>query len=109
MLNYQVNGSNLVEGDYQEIEFQINNDKSTKNSIKKLLSNNDITWETVTYEEDGTQKTFTGYVVHLSQDETFLLSTGNSICQLRIKKDDEVGSSDTSNFSLGAVLSSKVL
>ena len=111
MLEYQVNGEDLVEGAYQEIELQINYDKSAKNSIKKLLSANDITWETVTYKDeiDGTEKTFTGYVVHLNQDETFMLSSGNSTCQLRIKMDDEVGSSETSDFKLGDTLSSKVL
>lgn len=104
MLNYQINGNPLVQGDYDEMEFQINNENSSK-SIKKLLSNGGIKWKTVEY--DG--ETFTGYVVELSQEETFLLSAGQSMVQLRIKKDGEVGSSDSSMFSLGAVLSTKVL
>ena len=108
MLNYYINGSPLVEGDYQEIELQINNESSAK-AIKKLLSRGEIVWETVTYNNEGSEETFTGYVVNLTQEETFKLATGQSTVQLRIKKDEEVGSSATTMFNLGAVLSSKVL
>ena len=108
MLNYQVNGSDLVQGAYEEIEVQINNQSSSK-SIKKLLSDGTIKWETITYDVNGSTESFTGYVVHLDQEETFSLNAGQSQVQIRIKKDGEVGSSDTDNFTLGAVLSSKVL
>ena len=52
---------------------------------------------------------FTGYYVKLSQRESFALNAGPSMVQLRVKVDDEVGSSEESTFDLGAVLSSKVL
>jgi len=104
MLNYQINGTPLTEDGYQEIELQINNETASK-SIKKLLSQGDIVWETLTYSGG----TFTGYVVHLDQNETFLLRSGESQVQLRVKKDGEVGSSDMSEFDLGDVLSQKVL
>ena len=107
MLAYQVNGSPLAEGAYDELELQINNENSFK-SIKKLLSKGEITWKTITY-NDGTPKTFTGYVADLDQEETFRLSAGQSMVQLRVKIGTEVGSSDDSMFTLGAVLSTKVL
>ena len=108
LLNYQLNGSSLVEGAYDEIELQINNQSSSK-SIKKLLSDGGIEWRTVTYDDNGSENTFTGCVANLSQSESFLLSAGQSTVQLRIKMGDDVGSSSTSMFTLGAVLSSRVL
>ena len=104
MLNYQLNGEDLKEGAYDEIELQINNESSSK-AIKKLLSNGGIVWKTVTY--DG--GTFTGYVVELDQNETFSLNAGPSTVQLRIKMNNEVGSSENSTFTLGNVLSKKIL
>ena len=104
LLNYQVNGSDLVEGAYEEIEFQINKDTGSK-SIKKLLSSGDIVWKQINYSGGS----FTGYVVYLDQEETFLLSSGESSVQLRIKMDGEVGSSEIAEVSLGTVLSSKVI
>lgn len=104
-LDYNLNGSPLQEDAYQEIEFQINNEKSSK-SIKKLFSKGEIVWGTI---EKRNGEMFTGYYVKLSQKESFMLNAGPSMVQLRIKVDDEVGSSDESSFDLGAVLSSKVL
>jgi len=108
MLDYEVNGSPLVRDAYDEIELQINNESSSK-SIKKLLSNGSISWKTITYTVNGGTETFTGYVADLSQEETFKLSAGQSMVQLRIKMGNQVGSSESSMFTLGAVLSSKIL
>ena len=108
MLNYQLNGEDLIQGAYEELELQINNENSSK-AIKKLLSNGGIVWDTVTYYNEGIEETFTGYVVHLTQSETFSLSTGQSTAQLRVKMNGEVGSSDNSYINLGAVLSTRVL
>lgn len=108
MLNYQINGSDLVEGAYDEIELQINNESSSK-SIKKKLSDGGIVWKTITYTSGGTEDTFTGYVVELTQSETFKLSAGQSTVQLRIRIGDKVGSSDNAVFTLGSVLSSTVI
>lgn len=104
MLNYKINGQDLVRDAYDEIELQINNESSSK-AIKKLLSNGGIKWSTIDYSGG----TFTGYVVNLTQEETFKLATGQSTVQLRIKLNGQVGSSENSTFDLGAVLSTKVL
>ena len=104
-LKYKVNGEDMVKDAYEEIEFQINNAKSQK-AIKKLLSNGGIVWDTV-MEETGDM--FTGYVVKLDQSETFSLVAGPSQVQLRVKMNGQVGSSKESTFSLGSVLSDKVL
>ena len=108
MLDYQVNGSPLEQGAYDEMELQINNQNSSK-AIKKLLSDGTIVWKTVNYSDDGVAKSFTGYVADLDQEETFKLSAGQSMVQLRIKIGNQVGSSNSSVFTLGAVLSSKIL
>lgn len=108
MLDYQVNNEPLVEGAYEEIELQINNESASK-SMKKTLTGGDIVWETVTYLNNGVEESFTGYVVHLTQSETFSLNAGQSEAQLRIKMNGEVGSSENSKIKLGAVLSSTVI
>lgn len=104
MLNYLVNGASIGQGDFDDIELQINRDGSAT-SIKKLLSKGEIVWETLEYAGG----TFTGYVVHLSQEETFALREGESQVQLRVLKRGQVGSSEISDFSLDAVLSKQVL
>lgn len=104
LLNFQMNGEDLVQNAYQEMELQINKEGKDR-SIKKLLSDGGIVWETVQLSNGDT---FTGYVVRLDQSETFNLGS-NLSCQLRIKKDDEVGSSAQTNLNLDSVLSTKVL
>ena len=108
MLNFKLNGSDLVEGAYQEIELQLN-PQGNFNAVKKTLSGGDITWGTVTYMDSEIEKTFTGYICSLSQDETFTLSDGKTQYQLRILVNDEVGSSAIGEFSIGEVLSAEVL
>lgn len=108
LLDYTVNEAPLTEGDCQELELQINR-QSTYSSVKKLLSDGGITWEDgYQYEEDGETKSFTGYVVHLTQEDTFKVD-GTCSIQLRVMKDNEVGSSEITSINLGAVLSRKVL
>ena len=108
LLDYQLNGSPLVEGQYQEIELQINSQFSSK-QVKKLLSDGSIEWKTVTYVKNNQEHTFTGYVTYLDQEDTFTLQEGNAQIQLRIMVNDEVGSSAISTIDLGKVLSAKVL
>lgn len=108
LLNYNVNGSAMVEDAYDEIEFQINPQCNT-NSIKKLLSDGSIEWGTATYDDDGTTETFTGYMCTLSQEETFLIRDGLSDCQLRVMINGNVGSSEITQIDLGKALSLKVL
>lgn len=108
-LDYTVNGSAMIEGAYQEIELQLNCQREY-DSVKKLMSKGDIVWGTVTYiDDDDVQQTFTGYYAILSQEDTFKLSQGKFEIQLRIMINDEVGSSEVSDFDIGRVLSNKVL
>lgn len=108
MLDYQVNGSPLQQGAYDEIELQINNQNSSK-SIKKLLSDGGIQWKTISYYSGGSSESFTGYVAELDQEETFKLVAGQSMIQLRVRIGDQVGSSGNSVLTLGATLSSQVI
>ena len=108
LLDYTINGSPMVEGDYDEIEFQINPQCST-NAIKKLLSKNEIVWGTATYVEDNVTHEFTGYMCDLDQEDTFKIRDGVADCQLRVLIDGEVGSSEISALDLGNALSHKVL
>lgn len=108
MLNYTINGEPMVEGAYQEIELQINEQASRK-SVKKLLSKGEIQWGTLTYEEDEEEKTFTGYYVHLSQEETFVLERNINEVQIRVMMSDEVGSSAIAELDVGRTLSKEVL
>ena len=108
MLNYTLNGEALTENSYQEMELQIN-PQGSFNAVKKLLSDGGIAWDSVSYEENGTTKTFTGYVVYLTQEETFKIRKGTATFQLRIMQNDEVGSSDITSMNVGDALSTKVL
>lgn len=108
LLNYEVNGSPLVQGAYQELEFQIN-PQMYFNSVKKLLSKGEIVWATVEYEEEGATQTFTGYVTYLTQEDSFRIGTGTSKVQLRVMMNNEVGSSDFTEIDLGNVLSEEIL
>lgn len=107
LLNYTVNGEPMVEGAYDELEFQINHQWNS-NSIKRLLSQGEIAWETVTYEDDDGEHTFTGYVIYLTQEDTFKMN-GTFTYQLRVMVDGNVGSSPINELDIGAVLSRKVL
>lgn len=108
MLNYTLNGDPLEENAYQEIELQINSQAGPR-SVTKLLSKGDIRWGTLSYEDKGVQKTFTGYYASFSQEETFKLSVGKSLVQLRIMVNDEVASSAVSDLTLGETLSGSIL
>lgn len=108
MLNYKLNGEDLVENAYDEIELQINS-QTNFYSLKKLLSAGDIEWGTVVYDVDDQEQTFTGYVAHLTQEETFKLKKGTWQAQLRILVNGEVGSSGISALDIGDALSTKVL
>ena len=109
ILNYEINGHDLEEGAYQEIELQINQQENS-NSVKKLLSDESIKWGTIQYlDEECVEQSFTGYYAFLSQEETFKLSRKKANVQLRIMVNNEVGSSAISDLEIGSVLSSKVL
>ena len=107
-LNCKVNGEDMTQGAYSEIELQINSYDS-KSQIKKLLSAGEIEWGTITYLVNGETKTFTGYYVHLSQEETFMLSTGKASVQVRVMANDEVGGTKIQDSDVDKSLSNKVL
>lgn len=109
MLNYTINGDPLQEGAYEEIELQLNPQSNSRN-VKKLLSEGDIEWATMTYvDEHGVEQQFTGYIARLSQEETFIFNEGDVEAQLRILWGDDVGSSAITSFILGKALSCEVL
>lgn len=108
LLNYKLNGQDLEEDAYQEIELQLN-PQGGLNAIKKTLSDGSIFWGTATYTEGNVEKTFTGYLASLTQEESFKLSKGQTQCQLRVMVNDEVGSSAISDFCIGNTLSIEVL
>lgn len=110
LLDYTVNGEPMQEGEYQELELQINVQGNYR-SIKKLLSVGDIFWDdNYTYiDADGNEQTFSGYIVSLDQDDTFLVSQGQAEIQLRVLIDGEVGSSQIEELNIGNALSDEVL
>jgi len=88
-LDYTVNGEALQEGEWDDIEFALN-DKSYS------LSDGDIYW-------DGE-----AYVCYLSEADTFDLRFTN-IYQLRLAKDGYVISSPITQWRVGGVLSKKYI
>lgn len=106
MLNYTINDEPLVEGAYQELELVI---KGTRSSVRKTLTDETIKWGTLIYQDEGEEKSFTGYYTHLEQKDTFKLEEGDLSVQLRVMIDDEVSSSEMSDINFGAILSNKVL
>lgn len=109
ILNYEMNGSPLVEGAYDEIEFQINPQTNFSN-VKKLLSKGEIVWGSASYVDgEGHTQTFTGYITYLTQADTFKIKDGTADVQLRVLIGDEVGSSEISTINIGNTLSTEVL
>lgn len=109
LLDYTLNAEPLVENAYDEMEFQINHQSGLR-SIKKLLSKNEITWGSFVWEDkQHIPHSFTGYAVHLSQEDTFKLKEGTNEVQLRILLDGEVSSSKWTPLDVGKVLSNEVL
>jgi hypothetical protein len=104
ILDYTINDKPLEKDAYDEIELQLNS-QSNKNSVKLLYTNNEIIYD------DATTK----YQASLSQSQTFQLkqdelNTDSEIeYQLRILLATNVISSAVGTFTLGPVLSSKVL
>lgn len=103
-LNYTLNGNALEKDAYDDMELQLNS-QSGSNSVKLLLSNGDIG-----YDESSSK-----YKAFLSQAQTFKLKQSELNedseieYQLRILIGTKVISSGVSTFTLGPVLSKKVL
>lgn len=108
LLNFKLNGEDLQEDAYQEIELQLN-PQGEYNAVKKTLSDGSIEWGTVVYTVDDQEETFIGYIALLSQEETFRLRKGKCSYQLRVLVNDEVGSSAIGEVDIGDALSTEVL
>ena len=104
ILNYQLNGSDLEQDYFDDIELQLNS-QSGRNSVKLLYSLGEIVWDS---EKNK-------YVVYLSQEQTFKLKQNqlnedsDVEYQLRVLLNSAVVSSDVGTFTIGPVLSKKVL
>lgn len=92
------NDNPLQQGQFEEMELQLNPDKLGVYSMKFLLSTGDIKWD------DDAQK----YYVVVEQQESLNLPCIVQY-QLRCLLNDVVISSEVSSFDLGRVLSKKVL
>lgn len=98
-LNYQVNGEDITEDMFDEVELQLEFEKNS-NQIKLLKSEGGITWD------DSIKK----YVTHLTQSDTFKFSqVGKVRYQLRVLEEGNVYSSEIGSFEIGDVLSRKIL
>ncbi len=104
ILNYQLNGEDLEKDYFDDIELQLNS-QSGRNSVKLLYSLGEIIFD------DELSK----YVVYLSQEQTFKLKQNqlnedsDVEYQLRVLLNSTVVSSDIGTFTIGPVLSKKVL
>lgn len=92
-------GNPIAEGQYSEMELQLNPDRIGVFSMKFLLSEGDIQWD-----EETSQ-----YFVLIDQEDSFKLPNHVQY-QLRCMNDDGVViSSEVSSFCIGNVLSSNIL
>lgn len=103
-LDYKLNEQALTKDGYDEIELQLNA-QTNRNSLKFLKSTGRIEWD----------ETSSKFVIGLTQAETFKLKE-NSLnedtdveYQLRILLNGMVCSSDIGEFTIGPVLSRRVL
>lgn len=91
-------GNPLMQGQFEEMELQLNPDRLGVYSMKFLLSAGDILWD------EDEQK----FYVLVSQEDSLKLPN-NVLYQLRCMDSGTVISSDISSFDLGKVLSRQVL
>ena len=99
ILDYQVNGEDITERQFDEIELQLEKEKDCW-QVKLLLSKGDIVWDAE----------LNKYVARLNQEDTFKFINLKSIkYQLRLLDGHNVFSSEISSFAIGDVLSRKVL
>ncbi len=98
ILDYSVNDEPLAEGQFDDLELQLNKESFGKFNIKKLLSRNDIVWD----------QDLGKYVCYLSQEESIKLPNRVDY-QLRCYDGDSVVSSCISQFCIGDILSKEIL
>lgn len=104
ILNYQLNGEDLEKDYFDDIELQLNS-QANRNSVKLLYSLGELIYD------DNLGK----YVGYLSQAQTFklkqnVLNEDSDVdYQIRVLLNGTVVSSDVGTFTIGPVLSKKIL
>ncbi len=98
VLDFSVNGKEIEQEQFEEIELQLNKEGYGRYYVKLLLSQGDMEWD----------EELSKYVAFLPQEETLRLPEIVNY-QLRCYKDDTVISSDIGHFHLGDVLSRRIL
>ena len=98
VLDFSVNGKEIEQEQFEEIELQLNKEGYGGYCVKLLLSKGDMEWD----------EELSKYVAFLPQEETFKLSEMVEY-QLRCYKDGTVISSNIGHFRLGEVLSRRIL
>lgn len=104
ILNYTLNDTPIAEKKFDEIELQLNS-QVNRNSVKLLQSLGEIKYDKLTEK----------YVCYLSQAQTFKLKQdalnedSDVDYQIRLLNNGGVVSSDVGTFTLGAVLSKRIL
>lgn len=98
ILDFSINGKEIEQDQFEELELQLNKESYGKYHVKLLLSQGDMEWD------DSISK----YVAFLPQEETFKLPDIVDY-QLRCYKDDSVISSNIGRFRLGEILSRRML
>ena len=96
-LDFELDGQPLEKDVYDEIELQLNEDK-TINALKLKMTDDRILWD----DEQGK------YYVDITQEESFKLKNPFRY-QLRIMNADAVVSSGIGSMNIGEVLSKEVL
>ena len=96
-LDFELDGQPLEKDVYDEIELQLNEDK-TINALKLKMTDDRILWD----DEQGK------YYVDITQEESFKLKNPFRY-QLRIMNADAVVSSGIGSMNIGDVLSKEVL
>lgn len=81
---------------FSEIEVQIN-DQHKENSVKKLMSKNEVKWEN------------DKLVVFFDQKDTFKLSNGSAKVQIRVFRDGMAFSTMIKMIDIGKSLSSDII
>ena len=94
ILDFPVNGKDITQDQFDELELQINPESFGKYFVKLLKSKGELFWS----------DEFNKYVAIVNEENSFKLSEHNTY-QLRCYKDGAVISSKIGHFDLGNVLS----
>lgn len=98
ILDYSVNGKDIVQDQFDDLELQLNKESFGRYHIKMLLSRGEMAWD------EDLQK----YVAFLPQEESYKLPNVVDY-QLRCYKNGSVISSNIGHFFMGDILSKEML